>query len=142
MGKLMGSTLFSMFLLSMFMIFGGNSLVGMDQTAGVDGTQTLNGTDTTVLQGSTFAFYIDPVQGAIVLFTVLIGVAIVMGLQVLGSGIATDQGKTVTKFVYYTAFWVIFSAFGLPLLNAIPVFGGWLYLILTIGYVWGAVSEI
>lgn len=143
MGKLLGCTLFVMFLLTLFMIFGGNDWIGVDEGFFYGTSLKIDGDETQLdFRDETLEFYIDPTQGAIVLFAIFIGIGIIASVNILGTGLSSYGAGIITKIAYYTAFWVIFSAFGLPLASAIPIFGSILYISLTIGYVWGAVQTL
>lgn len=141
--KLVGSTIIVMVILTILSIFGGNDFISGGSTIAGDSQLLVNGTAQSLgLQDSSFTFYIDPVQGAIVLFTIMIAIVVLLGIQVLGSGLSSDSGRMIAKITFASASWGMLSALAYPLILSISIFGGILYIFLTIGYVWGVTREL
>ena len=141
--RVVGGCLFAMMLMTLFAIFGGNSFGGIEGTLAGGSGLIINGTESDLeLEGSDFVFYIDPIQGAIVIFIVVIGIIAIASINILGSGFGDSGSILMTKFTVFSAFWGILTTYSFPMIVAIPVIGGIGYVVLTIGYVWGAMRDM
>ena len=106
-----------------------------------------------VLLGATFTEYtantgyavpvgIDSITGAIAIIIALVAIAVVVGIQILGSGISEQSVKAIIIVVGYASIWGIFSTLSLNLIIAIEIFGTIIYLFLTILYVIGVMEKL
>lgn len=106
-----------------------------------------------VLLGATFTEYtantgyavpvgIDSITGAIAIIIALVAIAVVVGIQILGSGISEQSIKAIIIVVGYASIWGIFSTLSLNLIIAIEIFGTIIYLFLTILYVIGVMEKL
>lgn len=87
------------------------------------------------------SFYIDNLQGAIILIIVLIGIVVLIGIRIFDSGLSDSTIKSLTIFIEYLGLWLIFSTISYPLIVSIEVIGGFLYLFLTILFVIGVFQK-
>lgn len=85
---------------------------------------------------------IDALTGALAIIIVLIGIAVIVGLQIFGSGISEQSVKTIIVIVGYASIWGFFSILSINLILAIEIFGGIIYLILTIIYMIGVMNKL
>lgn len=106
-----------------------------------------------VILGASFSSYtlnsiyaqtigIDSITGALAIIIVLISVAVIVGIQVLGSGISEQSVKTIITIVGYASVWGFFSLLSYNLIISIEIFGFIIYLILTIIYMIGVMEKL
>jgi len=109
----------------------------IDQEVLIDG-----GSKTFEISGTDIMFNIDPLVGAIVILIAVIGFAIVIGIQVLGSGISPESIRIIIACTMYAGMWGILSVLSSPLIMSIEVFGSLIYVSLTIAYVIGIIQKL
>jgi len=109
----------------------------IDQEVLIDG-----GSKTFEISGTDIIFNIDPIVGALVILIAVIGFAILIGIQVLGSGISPESIRIIINCTLYAGIWGILSVLSSPLIISIEVFGSLIYISLTIGYVIGIVQKL
>lgn len=80
--------------------------------------------------------------GALVAVTVTVAMIAVAGVTVVGSGIKEISVKALGLSAFYYGMWGVFSVLGSRMLNAIPIFGVLLYILLTIVYSLGVIEAI
>lgn len=80
--------------------------------------------------------------GGISIIILIAGVSIVIGLQVLGSGLSDTTVKILTILTAYGSLWIILSLLSMPLLFESQLFGLLIYTILTLIYVIGMIEKI
>ena len=103
----------------------------------------INGTTTTVEYSSTdLTFAIDPLLGGLVILAVVITIAVIIGIQVLGSGLSPSSVSTIRTAVMYTGLWVTLSLTASPLIESISTVGSIIYISLTIIYIIGVFQRI
>lgn len=85
---------------------------------------------------------IDSITGALAVIIALVGIATVVGIQVLGSGISEQSVKTIIVVIGYASIWGVFSALSLNLIVSIEIFGTIIYLFLTIMYAIGVMNRL
>lgn len=103
----------------------------------------INGTTTTVkYSGSDLTFAIDPLIGGLVILAVVITIAVVVGIQVLGSGLSPTSIATIRTAIMYTGLWVTLSLTASPLIESISTIGSVIYISLTIFYIIGVFQRI
>ena len=89
-----------------------------------------------------FIIRIDPVQGLIVIFVVIIVIAAILGIQILASGLSPESVKFIMNAVLYFAIWSLLSIPCFNLIISIEIFGTLIYICLTIAYVIGVIQKI
>lgn len=101
-------------------------------------------TDTSYIAGGGYGVNvgIDSITGALAIIVALVGLAVLVGVQVFGSGISEQSVKTIIVITGYATLWGFFSFLSLNLIISIEVFGWIIYLILTIIYVIGVMGKI
>jgi len=80
--------------------------------------------------------------GGIAIIVLIAGISIVIGIQVLGSGLSDTTVKVLTILTAYGSLWIILSLLSMPLLFEIQLFGLLIYTILTLIYVIGMIEKI
>jgi len=106
-----------------------------------------------VILGATFSDYmldtvygatigIDSLTGALAIIIVLISIAVIVGIQILGSGISEQSVRTIIIIVGYGSIWGFFSVLSLNLIISIEIFGWIIYIILSIIYTIGVMNKI
>lgn len=143
-----------MFLIAVFGMIGISSGIGGGIGVGVgnmtyngsilaNGSAVINGSQTTVNTGKeSVAFSIDPVGGFIIMITIVLGVGIAAGIRAVGSGLADTTIELITKATFFLGLWGVLSGFGYSVLSSLPLFGAYIYLMLTLSYVVGFVMML
>ncbi|MFX0069874.1 MAG: hypothetical protein ACFFAO_02180 [Candidatus Hermodarchaeota archaeon] len=85
---------------------------------------------------------IDAITGALAVIIVLIAIAVLVGIQVLGSGISEQSVKTIIIITGYASLWGIFSVLSINLIISIEIFGYIIYIGLTIIYAIGVMNKL
>ncbi len=85
---------------------------------------------------------VDSLTGALTIIIILVALALVVGIQVLGSGLNDTTVKTIIVITGYASVWGIFSVLSINLIISIQIFGTLIYLFLTIIYVIGVVDKL
>jgi len=80
--------------------------------------------------------------GGVSIIVLIAGVSIILGLQVLGSGLSDTTLKVLTILTAYISLWIILSLLSMPLLIESELFGILIYTILTLIYVIGMIEKI
>ena len=140
---IVGITLAIMLLLTVLsIVFGQNFGSGIvDSTT--EGLTLINGTSTTVVLGKgDVIFSIDMIEGAIPIMAVMLVVVILLGITALATGLSPQTVKIGTFLIFYIGIWVLLSVNAEPLIRSIEVFGGLLYVVLTIGYTFGIFQSL
>jgi len=110
--------------------YGNGSLV-------VGGNSTVVSTDTASVGMSAVIS-----SGIITLVVTSVALAVVSGIQVLGSGLNSVATMAIFKSASLFGIWFLFSVFALLLFAEVPVFGYPLYFLLTLFYSVGVVEMI
>ena len=139
---LISITLAIMIVITLFSIIAGNSFIGNVIDNIVNNELIVNGTGSTIGLDSSTLFNIDPVIGFTATIIVIVALASVLGIQLFGSGLSPATVRVMIIGISYTGIWIVFSLLGEPLISSIEIFGGLLYVTLTIGYVIGVVQKI
>jgi len=92
--------------------------------------------------GISGSFNIDVIAGAIAIIIVIAVIGIGIGINVLGSGLSETTVKLIITAISYTGLWALLSVLASPLLFEIEVFGGVIYIALTLGYTIGVVNKM
>jgi len=82
------------------------------------------------------------VGGTFAIIVIITGLVIVIGIQVLGSGLSDTTVKVLTIITSYTTLWIVLTLLSMPLLDGIEYFGTFIYTILTLIYVIGMIEKI
>lgn len=106
-----------------------------DSVFDVGGSQALNGTETDIegdvtINQFTYTFENFAYSVIIASMAVIIGFSI----TILGSTLGASGGRAVAGVLFWYGLWFTFSVTGLLALLTIPVFGMFLYFILTLSY--------
>lgn len=140
---IIGFCLIMLGVLTIFSLILGTSLSGSTLDPTVDTNIIINGTTTTLEWTSgNFLFIIDPTIATIGLFVVIGALAGVLGAQALASGLSPESIKTIMICILYGPTWSLLSVLALPLISAIEIFGNFIYLSLTIAYIYGVINKI
>lgn len=124
-------------------ILGGTWTGTISELPTIDETQIVNGTSQNfVIEGQEWVFNLDPFEGAIVWFVVIASLAALIGIRVLASGLAETSIRVAVIIIIYTSVWTLLSLAAYDLIVAIEVFGGLIYLSLTIAYAIGVMQLI
>lgn len=118
--------------------FGNSSVAGQ-----VNGSQSLNGSSST-LSGESFSSGVSVTMGVGVLALLVTSVAFagIMGIRVLGSGLAEFSVMAIFRFASCYGMWLIFSVPALALFLTVPWFGLPLYFLLTFFYSFGVLETL
>lgn len=123
-------------------VFGEDFATGV-LSSEIDSTTLINGSSTTIeWAGDDVLFTIDPIQGAIVVLIGLIVVVSIISIQVLASGLSSSGSKAVSSFIFFIGVWFMLSTLAEPLIRSVEIFGGLLYLSLTILYLIGVGQKV
>lgn len=110
---------------------------------GVNVTQSVNGSDTSIeydLYGVPITFDIQSGALAIILSSLVL--VVIVGINIVGSGMSDFGGKAIYITVLFYGMWVFFSTLGIGMYTAIPVFGWIAYLVMTIVYSMGIMEMV
>ena len=140
---ILGATLLIMSGITLFSLLFEMTFYGSILNFEIEGLSALNGTSTQFNMPTTSSdFFIAPVEGGIVILTTVIFLAGVAGIQILGSGLSDNSHRIIMICSIYIGVWAILSVIALPLIWAIELFGGLIYISLTLGYVFGIIQKI
>ena len=137
---------FPLFVLTIFMIF--SMLFTMSNvndysgTLPINGSQTINGSISTVDQSLQYSFGISLTQGFVAFIITIIGIGIGAGIKVVGTGLDSVTVMLIIKGTFYLSLWGIMSAFAYTLITAIWLVGAVIYLVLTLLYIIGFIETI
>ena len=139
---LIGITLFVMFILVIFSLISGNSMIGTPIYEVISTELIDNGTSTvidfSVVNG---VFGVSELSVGLMIITVLVGVAVAFSAQVVGTGLSEPGTRMIIYSAFYVSLWIILSLLAEPLIRSIEVFGGLIYMLLTITYVVGVMKS-
>lgn len=109
-----------------------------DKAFEMSGNQTLNEATSTLEQQTTNVnFGLDMTTGLIILIITMVVIGTIAGIRVLGSGLSNFAVTLVYKSAVYYGLWGMFSAFSLTAFMTIPVFGVFIWFLLTLVYTLG-----
>lgn len=103
-----------------------------------------NGSSTSAeMEGYSMSVGIDPLYGVFVVLIASVAIAVVAGIQVLGSGLSEFSVKMVVKTGLFYCFWLFFSLFAVEAYALFPFGFGWLmYVTMTVVYSFGVVDTV
>ena len=136
---IIGIALGIMVILSIFSVVLGSSFMSIDfETRWVRAISQGLSVETR-FQDSTFA--IDELEGMLVIITVIITLASLVGIRVLASGLSDASVKVITVATAYGGIWSVLSVLSISMIKEISLFGSLIYITLTIAYVVGIVQK-
>lgn len=139
---IIGLTLTILLVMTLISVLLGSSFTDTFVPSTIDNEAIINGTTTSFeILNTDVILNIDPVAGAISMIIIIAGVGAIIGIQVLGSGLSPESVRVLIMSIAYTGIWVILSFLAFPLIISIEIFGGLIYVILTIGYVIGIIGK-
>ena len=138
---LISLTLFLMGLITFFSVILGSTLTGATETTDIQNDLIVNGSTTTLEISGSHVFNIDAVVGAIAIIILITVIAGIIGIRILGSGLSDNSVKYITLGIVFSGIWTILSVLSWNLITSIEVFGGTIYVFLTIMYVIGVVRK-
>lgn len=129
--------------LTIFSMILGENLSGTMLQGTYSSGAIVNGSTTTMEFGDTdLLFIIDPTVLGIAAFVVIAGLAAVLGIQVVATGLSGESIKVIMACILYGVVWILLSIFAMPLILSINVFGVVIYTVLLIGYIVGVIQAI
>ena len=139
---IVGAVLFVMCVISMFSLLFEMTFFGSILSFKIEGLQYLNNTSTEMdFPTASSDFFIHPIEGGIVILVAIITISAIIGIQILGSGLSDTAHRMVMLCTIYIGLWAILSVIALPLIWDIEVFGGIIYISLTLAYIIGIVKK-
>ena len=139
---LIGITLFVMFMLVVFSLITGNSMIGTPVYEVISSELIDNGTSTvvdfSVVNG---VFGVTELSLGIGMIAVILAVAVGFSVQVVGTGLSENGSRMIIYSAFYVSLWVILSLLAEPLISSIDVFGSMIYMLLTVTYVVGIMKS-
>ena len=143
---LIGASLIIMLVIVLLNLILGNDFLGGIASLSVDNEAIIDGVPTTFIVEATdvlFAIDTSTIVGAITIISItLIAVASVVGISVVGSGLNPQSARIVVLAITYTGLWVLLSTLAYSLIVSIEIFGGVIYVTITIAYVIGVIQSI
>ena len=140
---LISITLMILIVLVIFSLILGATFIDVSEGIGVDNTSLINGTLTTYeVPTQDVIFGIDPLIGGIAIIIALGITVSLIGAQVLSTGLSPSSVRTLTIIAGYSALWILLSVMVSGLIKSIEIFGGIIYIILTLGYTVGVIQKI
>ena len=132
--KALLSCLGVLILLTFISIFTGNDFITISIGESYNYYTNINGTTSDITLEGGGDLGLDPLIQAIAWIGVIAGIAIVSSFGILGSGFSESGTRWLVGGIFFTAIWLMFSVFPLPLIGAIEGVGAFIYLFLTIIY--------
>ena len=131
------------FLAFLSVLFGGD-FIGYIIDESISGTATTNITDTTVIDWATkeVEFNIDPITGMISVLIAIAVFTILIGIQILASGLSDVSVKAMMVGVIYTGLWGVLSVLSIEVIKSIELIGSLIYVLLTVGYAIGVFEKM
>ena len=127
----------------MFSFILGGQLIDVPIEVEIKGSSKLGGTSTAFeIPFGDIVLKIDPTAGLIVIFIVVIVIAVILGIQILASGLSPESIRFIMNAILYFGLWSLLSVLASGLIFGIAIFGTIIYISLTIGYVIGVIQKI
>ena len=143
---LIGATLLLLSVIVILSLVLGSSFIGVFNEITINNEAIVNGTSTTFSIPSSTVFYnisTSDIVGSIGIITsVFIVAAAIIGITVLSSGLNPQSAKLILLASGYIAIWALLSAISYGLIVSIEIFGGIIYVMLTIAYLIGVVQSL
>jgi hypothetical protein len=107
------------------------------------GTYIIDETETTLqFAGQNLIFGISVTDGIMITAIAISALIAIVGIKVLDSGLSEFSQKGIVAFAVYGGFWGIFSILTYELIIEIAIFGWFLFLIISMIYLFGIVQNI
>lgn len=140
---IIGLTLTILLVITMFSFILGGQLIDVPIEVEIKGSSKLGGTSTAFeIPFGDIVLKIDPTAGLIVIFIVVIVIAVILGIQILASGLSPESIRFIMNAILYFGLWSLLSVLASGLIFGIAIFGTIIYISLTIGYVIGVIQKI
>ena len=128
--------------LTLISVLLGSSFTDTFVPSTIENEAIINGTTTSFeILNTGVILNIDPIVGAISMIIIIASVGAIIGIQVLGSGLSPESVRVLIMAIAYTGLWTVLSVLSFPLITSIEIFGGLIYVVLTIGYVIGIIQK-
>jgi len=138
---LMAISLGILIIISLFAIITGSSIkeIGAEN---ISGSGYVNESSTSYdISNIGATFYIDEFAGALVIIIAIMIIAVIVGLQIFGSGLSEQSVKIISIGITYYGIWSIFSVLSYELIISIEVVGVLIYIVLTVLFTVGLVQK-
>ena len=86
-------------------------------------------------------FKIDDLEGMLGIITVIIIFSTLVGIQILASGLSHSSVNIISVATAYGGIWAVLSVLSAGMIKDIALFGGLIYITLTIAFVIGIVQK-
>lgn len=107
------------------------------------GSQILNDSSSDLqVEGYNLSIGFDTTNGVIVILISTIALAVLLGITVVGSGLADKSVEIAWKSIAYFSLWTMISLLGTEGLFSIPFFGAMTFFIMTLFYTLGVYGEV
>ena len=142
MKKMISIPLIVLVVLSFLNIILGFSFGGYSNSGFVDTTAIIDGDPNVFVIEYEFSFGIDAGTGWIAVLVALITLASVVGANIIGTGLNDASTKALMTVLVFIGLWAFFSVFGWALITSIPVGGVLIWLVFTLMFAFGVISQI
>lgn len=143
---LIGISLSIILMLVIFSLVLDTEIVGIITEIGVDNTSLVDGVPITYLvESQDLLFSIDTsslITSGIAIIITIIVVATITGIQVLGSGLSPASVRIFILLTGFVGIWTSLSILAFSLIVSIEIFGGIIYIIITVAYTIGVIQKI
>lgn len=89
-----------------------------------------------------YSFNVDALAGGIAILIIVISLVSIIGIRIFNSGLSESSIRTITICFVYASLWALFSALSYSLLIEIAYVGLFIYLILTLIFVFGVLEKV
>lgn len=129
---------------SLFSIILGNSFTLYSESINISNSQIVNGSTTTFsIPDISYSLNISGLTiGLTFLTVVIIGIAVGIGIRVIGSGLSDTAGRAILIISAYASLWGILSLLTFNLIITIEIYGALIYAFLTIMYIVGVIQKL
>ena len=138
-------TLGIMLFLSVLSLVLGSSFASYSTTILIDNEAIINGSSATYFSDETINYIINmnTLAGQMTFLTIIvIGIAVAVGITILGSGISASNAKIIVMITAYVGIWTILTGLSGALIISIEIYGTVIYICLTIVYIIGVLQQI
>ena len=142
MKKMILIPLMTLVILSFLNIILGFNFGGYSDAGFVDTNTIIDGDSNVLVIAYEFSFGIDAGAGWIAILIALITLASVVGANFIGTGLNDASTKALMMVLVFIGLWSFFSVFGWALITSIPVGGVFIWLIFTLMFAFGVISQI
>lgn len=115
---------------------------GISQSQELTGNQSLSGEESELeLEQGSLSLDFNMTIGLIVITIGAIALGLI-GLNVLGSGLSPFSVKIIWNGIVYYGLWTVFSVLGFNAITSLPIFGLFVWFILTLVYTLGVFNKM